>query len=305
MNLEEKVQELEKKRLRLRFWFFLSLALCFLGISGTLLYAHISDIKPWVLAGLFLLIPFFTYLYLRRKWVRLFKGEFLVFLFKTFFPDLTYSMNDYIPLELFNASKLFADKPRPDRYDGGDLVQGKVNGVTITFSRVNAEYKTETTDDEGNTETHWHRIFRGIFFVVRFPKRTRGIILVYPNAFRLFRTPAGLERVKLEDPEFEKHFDVFASDQIEARYILSLSFMRRILEFVLKTEAQARFSFMDDHMFCAMNFGKEFFKAPSFLHSVYPLIYQEQFRNYLQEIELLISLVEELNLSQNIWLETV
>lgn len=37
--------------------------------------------------------------------------------------------------------------------------------------------------------------------------------------------------VRLEDPEFEKIFVVYSSDEVEARYILSTSFMERLVEF--------------------------------------------------------------------------
>ncbi len=39
-----------------------------------------------------------------------------------------------------------------------------------------------------------------------------------------------LKSVKLEDPIFEKKFEVYSSDQVEARYLLTTSFMERILE---------------------------------------------------------------------------
>ena len=35
--------------------------------------------------------------------------------------------------------------------------------------------------------------------------------------------------MKLENPDFEKTFDVYSTDQIEARYLLSPSMMERLL----------------------------------------------------------------------------
>lgn len=40
----------------------------------------------------------------------------------------------------------------------------------------------------------------------------------------------GLQRVNLEDPVFEQAFEVAASNQVEARYLLTPSFMERLLE---------------------------------------------------------------------------
>ncbi|MBK9503985.1 MAG: DUF3137 domain-containing protein [Bacteroidetes bacterium] len=40
--------------------------------------------------------------------------------------------------------------------------------------------------------------------------------------------------VRLEDVEFEKQFVVYSSDEVEARYILSTSFMEQIMAFKRK-----------------------------------------------------------------------
>lgn len=113
-------------------------------------------------------------------------------------------MDAHIPPDIFIASMLFVDKPDPDRYTGEDFVGGRVGNTDIAFSEVHAEYMTETVDSKGRTEIRWHTIFKGVFFMARFPKKARGVVLVCPNNFRFFEIPKGLERVKLEDPEFEK-----------------------------------------------------------------------------------------------------
>ena len=44
------------------------------------------------------------------------------------------------------------------------------------------------------------------------------------------KKPIDLKNVKLEDPVFEKKFEVYSTDQVEARYLLTTSFMERLLE---------------------------------------------------------------------------
>ncbi|MDW8434373.1 MAG: DUF3137 domain-containing protein [Aquificaceae bacterium] len=303
-HLEEKLHILEAERRKIISW-LLGFVFILVVLSLPLLYyiyTHYGENAFYVTLALAIAIPVLFYFERRKAWSKLFKREFFILLLRAFFPNLTYRAEQYIPVELFVGSMLFIDKPRPDRYTGEDFVEGKVGDTDIAFSEVHAEYKTETIDMKGRKRTNWHTIFKGVLFMAKFPKRAKGVVLVYPDTFRLFGTPAGLERVKLEDPEFEKRFDVFSNDQIEARYILSLSLMRRMLDFILKTGAKVRFSFMDEYMFCAMDFGKDFFEAPSIFHSLYPLIYKEGFKQYVQEVELLISVVEELNLNQRIWL---
>lgn len=303
-RLEEKLHFLEAKRRKILSW-LLGLVLILAVLSLPLLhyiYTHYGEKAFYATIALTLAIPVPVYLERRKSWSRLFKEEFLLLLFKAFFPNLTYGADRYIPLELFWGSMLFVDKPYPEKYRGEDMIKGKVGETEIALSEVHAEYKTESIDFQGRKKTQWYTLFKGVFFVAKFPKKAKGVVLVYPDTFRLFNTPANLQRVKLEDPEFEEHFDVFSNDQIEARYILSLNLMRRMLDFVLKTGAKLRFSFMGEYMFCAMDLDKDFFKAPSLFSSVYPLLYKEGFRRYVQEVELLISLVEELNLNRRLWL---
>ena len=42
------------------------------------------------------------------------------------------------------------------------------------------------------------------------------------------KVPKNLEEVKLEDPEFNNIFDIFSDNQVEARYLLTTSFMERL-----------------------------------------------------------------------------
>ena len=65
-----------------------------------------------------------------------------------------------------------------------------------------------------------NKTFKGTTII----KRDRGKVA---NFFR--SKMSGLESVKLEDPKFEKLFDVYGNDQIEARYLLTPSFMERPL----------------------------------------------------------------------------
>lgn len=92
-SLEEKLHVIEAKRLRLRFWFisllFVYLFACAFGLGY--LYDVVGLRKEKLLAFLAvisLFIPLSLYFHLQRRWSRVFKGEFLPFLFKNFFQPL-------------------------------------------------------------------------------------------------------------------------------------------------------------------------------------------------------------------------
>ena len=66
-----------------------------------------------------------------------------------------------------------------------------------------------------------------MFQIAGFQKDFQGHTTVLRNS--LFKLSFSGSRVKLENPDFEKTFDVYSTDQIEARYLLSPSMMERLL----------------------------------------------------------------------------
>ena len=105
----------------------------------------------------------------------------------------------------------------PDRYRSEDLICGKIDKTSFICSEIIAEEKRVTTDSKGRRQEHWIDIFRGFFFIADFNKNFQGQTVVFRNSW--FKLNLGKQRVKLENPNFEKQFDVFSTDQVEARYI--------------------------------------------------------------------------------------
>ncbi|MBK9456075.1 MAG: DUF3137 domain-containing protein [Bacteroidetes bacterium] len=66
--------------------------------------------------------------------------------------------------------------------------------------------------------------------------------------------------VRLEDVEFEKQFVVYSSDEVEARYILSTSFMEQIMAFKKKTNANIQLSFVGNNINVAIPMKENMFE---------------------------------------------
>jgi hypothetical protein len=75
-----------------------------------------------------------------------------------------------------------------------------------------------------------HVVFQGQLFRLGTPRRVASTTVVLRNAgwMNRFECPSGLQPVGLEDPNFNKAFCVFGSDQVEAREILTPTFMQRL-----------------------------------------------------------------------------
>lgn len=58
----------------------------------------------------------------------------------------------------------------------------------------------------------------------------KTVVLKDSGWLNLFKKIGRPERVKLEDVSFERQFEVFSDNQIEARYLLTTAFMERMSE---------------------------------------------------------------------------
>lgn len=77
--------------------------------------------------------------------------------------------------------------------------------------------------------------YRGILIELSVPKRFSGHTTVRRDHGKVGnwfgkKFSTDLQPVRLEDPRFEKRYEVYSSDQVEARYLLTNSFMERLVE---------------------------------------------------------------------------
>lgn len=123
--------------------------------------------------------------------------------------------------------------PGWDREKYEDKLTGLRNETPFEFYEAHLEEKRTTTDSKGRTSTTWVTVFKGQCLVVKFHKQFQGVTKVYRDAgaFNFVKKlgQGKSERVKLEDPVFEKAFEVYSTDQIEARYLLTPDFMERLI----------------------------------------------------------------------------
>ena len=220
-------------------------------------------------------------------------------------PGLRYDPGSGIPKSMFTAARLFSQDA--DRYSVEDLIHGRVGETDIMMSEVHAQYRSTSTDSKGRTRTTYHTFFRGIFMCADFHKHFRGTLRIMPNstsflgglgrALSAFRPFSSEQLVRLEDPEFERAFNVYGSDDVEARYILSPSMMRRILELRERWNGEIRFSFLESNVCIAIQHGHDFFEP----RLDRPADSQHQLEQLAGEIRVCLELVEDLNLNTRIW----
>lgn len=218
-------------------------------------------------------------------------------------PSFIYSPNESISREAFLHSNLFAEQ-NIDKFSGDDFIQGYIGDTHISFSEVQA--LRETRDDDGNRR--YINVFKGLFFEIEFNKEFHGSLYVKPKKipFQLISnlltnrrtngTHEYLEEVSMENPEFKKEFIVRATDQIMARYLLTPFFMEKLLEFQKNLNHPPLFSFVDGTMYLAIETNQKHFEV-----EVGEAITEEKVKEYFQDVNQALKIVEELNINLHLW----
>jgi hypothetical protein len=105
---------------------------------------------------------------------------------------------------------------------------------SASFDLYEAHLEQRHTDSKGRTR--YSTVFRGQLIRLHFPRDFLGTTIVRRDAgvFNAFGGGSSngqkLERVGLVDPKFERIFEVWGTDQVEARYLVHPVMMERLVE---------------------------------------------------------------------------
>lgn len=138
---------------------------------------------------------------------------------------------------------------------GANLIKGEIKGTAFSCSHL-------TVLPPNRDETYLH--FQGILITLDLHRPLQGKTIIVPDrAQKQLGTylgkkvqeqgRSGLELVYLEDPVFEKLYAVYGEDQIEARYVLTPSKMRRLVELRSRFGENISFSFSQKQVAIAIN----------------------------------------------------
>lgn len=194
------------------------------------------------------------------------------------------------PLAAFDANDLLPS------YTGSSLrddIEGEVSGVPLRMCDAKLTVR-KGSGKSSRTVT----VFRGPLVVSRFPKPCTGRTIVVPDGGGIGNFFGGLsqsagERVRLESPDFERAFEAYSSDQVEARYLLTPTMMERLLAFRDRYGARIRLAFTGGDLLLALDDRRDWFPDPGFFQRLTdPALVQEQ----AEEVARVAGIVEALKL---------
>ncbi|MFD0916646.1 DUF3137 domain-containing protein [Pseudahrensia aquimaris] len=153
------------------------------------------------------------------------KAEVFPKIFEFFGDRFSYSEKSPISIESLERSRII---PGHDKAELEDYVKGEYEDIDIEL--VEARLVKISKGKHRNETVK----FNGICILLSMPKNFTSNTVVRRDGGKVknwFKSSfTTLERVELEDPVFEKEFEVLSDDQVEARYLLSSTFMERLLK---------------------------------------------------------------------------
>jgi hypothetical protein len=212
----------------------------------------------------------------------------------SFVGDFEYRANIGGRVERFARSGLIPDH---DRESNEDEMKGSYKGVQIELFESRLESKRRS-----NRNTRWVTVFKGVIINLSMNKAFNGKTVIGTDRGAIGNFFKGsfssLERVILEDPEFEKRFEVYSTDQVEARYLLTTSFMERLKELQRAFKGKhIEACFHQNSLLLMIPVSANLFEPGSIF---VPEDFTDDARSLLAELQDIFAIIDTLKLDQNL-----
>jgi hypothetical protein len=150
--------------------------------------------------------------------------------------DLTYAATPAAPARFERFGQLGL-VPKNDEQSFEDHFHGLRQGAEFELYEARLIRLVADSSEDGGADGYTRKpVFSGMLVRINFPGKVEGITVIRREAG--WRNPSGsnyeieghkMAKIGLADPVFEKTFQVYGDDQTLARYMLTPSFMERIL----------------------------------------------------------------------------
>lgn len=243
--------------------------------------------------------------YHREVALRALKGEIKKRALQCLDPSFQYSQEAVFPEEEFIQCGLF----RPyDTATAEDRFAGKIGNTDFSLVEVRAYKIQKTRNSKGHTSTTYIPIFLGILLKAEFNKNFSGHTIVQSDyaekrfgflgrSLQRFQAKnSDFQLVELENPQFESSFKVRSTDPVQARYILTPSFMERLVKLKDSFNADIQLSFYDNAVLIAIPRSLGFFEFHSGIDHL-----SSSVDGMLKELIEVLRIVDELDLNTRIW----
>lgn len=211
------------------------IAFCAMDIKdGTLDFEFVIEMEELlIIPFIFIIIKFAHEKSKRTEYISEFKMNIIKRIIEQFDDNLEYLPDG----DIFSESYREADFETFDIYESDDFIRGKLkNNCEFKMSEVLTQKRGRTTEN-GKTKNNI-TIFHGLFVKVKTPKPFNTVLYLRRDRkdnvvlnLTSKKLPFDKLRIQLDSSEFEKVFDVYASDPIVGMQLLTADVMQELMKF--------------------------------------------------------------------------
>ncbi len=175
---------------------------------------------------------------------------------------ITKIMNNF-----YDNLEYFPQKPMPeyiykkikyesyDHYRSEDYFEAQINKkYGIQMAEVLTIEEETYEDSDGNTETREITKFHGLFAKIEMDKSINSELRIVQNGGMLMPK----DRLNMDSSQFEKYFDVKASNKIIGMQLLTADVMEKLIEFKNKTNMEYDISINNNNLYLRFHCGNMF-----------------------------------------------
>ena len=178
-----------------------------------------------------------------------------------------------------------------ERKEDDDIIEGIYKNLEINITETMLEHQ-----EGSGKHKHTVRDFKGLIVKTKLNKNYKGTTLLAAKNNSRSATKGKLEKVELEDVEFNKMFNIYSDNQVEVRYLLDLSFMEKIKQAKEVFGGSCiHFAIVNDLFYIFINSVKNYFEIAKTEKNIYDI---QNFRKVCHEFVSIFKLIEHLNLAK-------
>ena len=178
-----------------------------------------------------------------------------------------------------------------DRSHFEDSISGRFDNVDVKICEAKLERKVRT-----NKGHKWQTVFQGSLIEMDFHHKFMGTTIVLRDSGLFNSKRKGeMKRIGLASPKFEKIFEAYGTDQVEGRYLLTPTFMEKLMALEESVDGKKiRFAFNDGKLHVAVEHPNRF-ETKSLRQ---PMTDASRVQTVIDELEAVLSIISTVSVPE-------
>ncbi len=277
------LEDLENLRIQTKKYLILNIVFIFLFILAIV-------VVKWYSLILFPLVAYFAYKSTKfgNEFKDSYKNNFVEVALSSVVDNLKYEANNGFSKDLVDSIGMLSTG---DSYSANDYFKGSYKGVNLEYSDLLIE--EADIDEDGNTT--YDTIFKGSLMIFDFHKNFKSDVFI--RSKRIVPVRNKYKKIKMEDMEFNKLFEVSSLNELDAFYILTPHLMDKIKNIVKENKSDMMFGFDNNKLYIANYNNKNGFEP-----DLSKKLTLENINSSINDdIVKITQFVDELNLDKNLF----